>query len=126
MQKFLKYTGKRKPAHSRNKHRVRGYFSLLVFGLFLLACSKEQINAPQAIKELIAGSGDCTSCPSFVDKYLWRNQTVYIYTCSGIACNCMVLYYNEKGEKLLMAQGYSFDAFRQEARLTTHVWTCKK
>ena len=126
MLQSLMNTENRMAVRSGYKRVCSGYFSLIVLSLYLHACSKEKIDAPAAIKELIAGSHECTSCPSFVDKYLWRNQVVYIYTCNGPACDCMVFYYNEKGETLTMEQGYSFDDFRKEAQLTTHVWTCKK
>jgi hypothetical protein len=126
MYKFLINNQERNPVLVRNKGFFGFYLSLIILGLSINACSKQNIDAPAPIKELIARSSDCTICPSFVDKYLWRNQVVYIYTCNGPTCDCMVLYFNEKGENMSMQQGYLFDNFLQEAQLTRHVWKCKK
>src|SRR4051812_29174245 len=108
--------------------RILGIFlTIALFGLYLSSCSKDKIDAPEPIRELIADSRNCHSdCPSIVDNYLWRNQTVYIYTCNGPTCNCIVSYYNDKGEKLTMDQGYQYDNFLQEAKLVKHVWKCTK
>lgn len=104
------------------------YLSLIVFSLFFCSCSKEKrekLNAPEAIKELILKSTNCT-CDPYINKYLWRGKTVYLWSCNGPACDCMTIYYNESGEKFNMDAGYTPDNFRQESRLVKNIWSCKQ
>lgn len=113
-----------KAASSKNI-LLKAYVVLVVFCLFFYSCSRDKTDAPKAIKELISKINNCT-CDPYIDEYLWRDKTVYIQTCGGPACNCIVSYYNKKGEEFKMDAGYTFDNFRQESRLVKHIWTCKK
>ena len=99
---------------------------LLLFIFLLLSCKRDKTisELPQPLKTFIANSKDCT-CEPFIDKYLWRNQTVYLSSCGGPTCDCITLYYNEQGEKMNMDSGYYPDQFRQEAQLVKHVWRCR-
>jgi hypothetical protein len=122
------FVGKVKSTFSSfgNRLLIQVCVAFSVFSLCFNSCSKEDIDAPGAIKELIARSSCDPSCPSYVDKYLWRNKTIYIYTCSGISCDCAVSFYDQQGEKITMEPGYYFAHFQHEAQLIEHVWNCTK
>ena len=92
----------------------------------IFACSKKNdtpADLPPAIKTFTEGTTDC-GCEPFVDLYDWRDQLVYVINCKGPACNCAVVYYDEEGVFLTMADGYSFDQFRADAKFRQHVWDC--
>lgn len=101
----------------------------LLAALVLLSCKQETVQEkniaelPEPLKTYIAATKDCT-CKPYIDKYLWRNQTVYLSSCSGPACDCMTLYYDTAGTKIQMDSGYYPSQFRQEAQLVAHVWRC--
>lgn len=102
------------------------FFLLAAFFTFsLTACKKQRVDVPASVQTLIDRASCNPSCPNYVNKYLWRNQAVFTFSCSGIACNCVVRFYNDKGEKLTMDSGYYFGLFEQEAQLVEQVWRCK-
>lgn len=99
-------------------------FSLLLFSVVGLSCSKEEANLPQSIKAIIAESGKNCTCIPFINKYLWRNKTVYMWSCGGPACNCSTNYFDEAGVPFQMETGYMPDEFLAEAQLVKQVWRC--
>lgn len=101
------------------------YFTLIVFSAFFYSCSKEKIDAPEAIRQLISTHSNCL-CEPYIYKYLWRSNTVYLSSCAGPACDCTTTYYDENGHEFKMQPGYSPDNFRQESQFLKNVWTCKK
>lgn len=103
-------------------YKMLGCIVLSVF--IFLSCKQEKLDVPEPLKAIIANSKDC-SCSPFIDKYLWRSQTVYLSSCSGAACDCTTLYYDATGKEFKMDSTYHPDQFRQEAQLIKHVWSCK-
>jgi hypothetical protein len=101
------------------------FFTLVVVSFYLYSCNKEKIDAPEPLKNKIAKATNCT-CDPYVDKYLWRNKETYIWTCGGPACDCIVTYYDEKGNVLTMDSTFTFDEFRHESQFIKHVWSCKE
>jgi hypothetical protein len=113
----------------RLAHPVYAYvsFILVVAILSLHACTKENLDIPPAIQERVDNEGCDPSCPSFLDKYLWHNQTVYILSCSGAACNCRVSVFDAQGNELNpMSVSYNFSHFTAEAELQSHLWRCDR
>jgi hypothetical protein len=98
--------------------------SLLLFSLLAFNCTKQKADLPKAIRDLISSSKNC-ACIPFVDKYSWRNQTVYLSSCAGPACDCLTVYYDESGIKFNMDSGYMPGDFRAEAQLLKNVWRCE-
>lgn len=101
---------------------------LTVICLFILifSCTKEKdvpTELPSPVKTFMEDSNNC-GCAPYVDLYYWREQFVYILSCKGAACNCATIYYNEAGTTLTMADGYSFDRFKSEAKFQKNVWSC--
>ncbi len=109
-----------KPESSFKKAIV--YLSLLTCCLF--SCSKENENIPEPLQKLTAGYSNC-ECEPFIDEYVRQNEVVYLFSCKGIACNCVTNYYNENGDPLTMDSAYSPDDFRKESRFVKNVWSCK-
>jgi hypothetical protein len=98
---------------------------LLLFAFVLLSCKREKwADVPEPLKAIITNTKDC-ACEPYIDKYLWRNQTVYLSSCGGPTCDCLTVYYDEAGKEFKMDSGYYPDQFRQEAQLIKHVWRCK-
>jgi hypothetical protein len=105
---------------------------LLTLSLFFSACSKDKtdkIDAPPAIKEMIKNynSGNC-SCNPMVREYVWRADTVYVFSLAGPACDTTPpTIYNSNGQVVLKLDAtYTFDAFLQESTFLRVVWTCKE
>lgn len=110
---------------------LRRHLLLLAFvvhGGLLTACNKDaaETDVPPPILQLIEtySEGNC-NCEWYIDQYVWRSQTVYISSCRGAACQCMVLYYDAAGAPLEMDAGYSFDSFVQDAEFVKASWSCK-
>lgn len=100
-------------------------FCLVLSVLFFSECSKENQNLqnlPDSLKEIIAKTTDC-SCNPFINEYEWRNETVYVSSCGGPACDCYSFYYDENGEQIKMDSASSFN-FQDSAKLIKHVWSC--
>ncbi|WP_336515832.1 hypothetical protein [Pollutibacter soli] len=100
--------------------------ALVCLIIFTFSCAKESEipeELPYAIKAYTEGNSNC-GCEPFVDLYSWNKQFVYLIFCKGPACNCAPVYYNEAGELLTMADGYSFDQFRDDAKFEKNVWNC--
>jgi len=100
------------------------YLRLILLSLFFYSCSKQKLDAPEAIKELISKNTSCT-CEPYIDQYFWRGQTVYVLASKGPACDSRPVYYNENGEEFNMDLGYTFESFRQEGHFVKNIWTCK-
>ena len=102
---------------------------LLLTSIFLFAaCAKEKEETPEklsvVIKQLQDNNGTC-SCEPYIDQYLWKNKTVYVLAYRGPACNWIPTFYNDGGEVFTLSDGYSFDAFLQEAKRIKEVWRCR-
>src|SRR5437763_16984954 len=104
---------------------MRTIAGLILFAFLLFSCKQEKLNVPEPIKAVIANNSKNCTCDPFLDKYLWRNPTIYLSSCKGPACNCTTVYYDAIGKIFQMDSGYSPDQFRQEAQLVTHTWSCK-
>jgi len=103
---------------------LKACLSFVISIVFFYSCSKDKIDAPDAIKALIAKYTNC-ECEPFIDEYTWRREIVYLSACGGALCNCKTLYYDKDGTEFQMDSGYTPDNFRQEATLLKHTWTCK-
>lgn len=104
---------------------------LMVCSMLLFSCAKENKNnplkdetIPPAIRAMIAKPGNCT-CEPLIREYKWREQTVYLFSCAGPACDCRDIYYDENGQKITMAAGYSTSNFYTDAQFLREVWRCK-
>lgn len=97
-------------------------FTIFVPLLLITGCSKEDLGLPAPLLALTE-SGAC-GCDPFIDEYVWKGETVYIYSCRGPNCNCMVLYYDQEGELFSQPTGYRFEDFLAEASFVRNVWTC--
>lgn len=100
--------------------------------LVLLSCSKRQAYDPQkdesipvAIRAIISEGNNC-ACAPYIHEYQWREQTVYLYSCGGPACDCVTLYYDKAGQQITMPASYTPHEFQKEARLLREVWRCNK
>lgn len=97
---------------------------LILLSLFAFSCAKERQQLPKPLEDLIAATTNCT-CTPFLDEYRWRFKTVYVWSCAGPTCNCVMLYYDKNGEQMTMPDGYGPDEFRANAKLVQHVWRCE-
>lgn len=95
-----------------------------VLGLFFFSCSKENHDVPPSLKQIIANNSSC-ECNPFIDEYLYKNETVYLQSCGGPACDCTVTFYDSNGERMSTEPGYVPSGFIQESKLVKHVWSCK-
>lgn len=102
---------------------------LLLSSFFLFSsCTKEPNESPEAmakvIREVQSVSGNCM-CEPYIDRYLWRNKTVYVLAYRGPACNWIPGYYDEEGKPFTMNSSYTYDQFQQEAIRKGEVWQCQ-
>ncbi len=98
---------------------------LTIFCYFLFACSKENKTQqlPLTIQQLIDSNKNCTCIP-YVDEYVWRNKTTYVWSCKGPTCNCATFYYDETGKQISFNSTYTFDNFVSEAKRVKNIWSC--
>ena len=103
-------------------------FSLLMLSFLFTTCQKESIDAPEGIKALIVSTEkNCAAdCPSFVREYRWKNDIIYLKSCTGPACLCLAFLYHGNGEKIIPAQGYNESDIIKESVYLREVWKCAK
>ncbi len=122
------YTKGIKVPPAKSLHVFFVFFTLIIFCLFFYSCSKENIEAPKPIKELIldfkSKNPDCT-CEPYINQYVWRNETVYVLAYKGPACDWFPTFYDLNGRKFTLSAGDSYDKFLQESTFSKNVWTCK-
>lgn len=122
------YTKGNKGLTANSTHVFIVFLTLVLFSLFLYSCSKEKIEAPKPIKELIldlkSKNPNCT-CEPYINQYVWRNENVYVLAYKGPACDWFPTFYDSNGQKFSLDTGYSYDAFLQESTFIKNVWTCK-
>lgn len=95
----------------------------------LLSCTREAHNneeavLPSSIRKVME-ENNCI-CGPYINLYGWRGQKIYVWAAKGPLCDWTPLYYNEKGEKITMPDGYTLDLFRGESLLIKAVWTCEE
>lgn len=102
--------------------------ALLVFSSIFYSCSKEEVEAPDAIKQLIADikaqSPNC-ACDPYLDQYSWRGEPVYVLAYKGPTCDWAPAFYDANGQTFTLPAGYSFDQFLQESTRVKNTWTCR-
>jgi hypothetical protein len=98
-------------------------FSFLLLATSFVSCNREATEIPAPIAALISAQTSCV-CEPYIEQYRWKGKIVYISSCRGPACQCLVIFYNANGEAFQPGAGYSFDQFRQEAWFVRLVWRC--
>lgn len=102
----------------------RASFYCIISSLLFFSCQKkDDVEIPRPIKELLQKNQSCT-CEPFIDQYLWKSQTIYLFSCKGPTCDCSTLYYDQQGDKFEMPAGYMPDTFREESKFIRNIWTC--
>ena len=100
------------------------FAAILAISLTLGSCEKEAVETPEAIKERIASYDNCT-CGPYIDLYTWRGKKVYLLAYTGPACNWVPGYFDEEGEPIRMADGYTLQMFALERELIKPIWKCE-
>jgi hypothetical protein len=91
----------------------------------IVSCSKknsESDEIPAGIQTVINNYSSCV-CEPFIDLYTLNNQEVYVSGARGATCSWFPIFYNSKGEEIIV--NYSYDDFRDEAEFVRNVWSCK-
>jgi hypothetical protein len=101
---------------------------LLIFSLFLYACSKENTGNSKVVTELIQNiksqNPNC-ACNPLINQYSWRNKIVYVASYKEANCDWVPVFYDSDGQEFNMAAGYTYAQFLQESMFINNVWTCK-
>lgn len=102
--------------------------ALLVFSSIFYSCSKEDVETPEAIKDLItdikAKSPNC-ACDPYLDQYSWRGEPVYVLAYKGPTCDWAPAFYDANGQGFTLPAGYNFEQFLQESTRVKNTWTCR-
>ena len=110
----------------------KSFFTILVLIFICIAvasCRKTAANN-DAVKldnftnRLQSENPDCI-CEPHINKYSWRNQTIFVLAYKGPACDWMPVYYNQNLTEIKMETGYSFDNFLQESQFINNSWNCQ-
>ncbi|WP_207534845.1 hypothetical protein [Desertivirga arenae] len=101
------------------------FLLVLVISLITSACEKEkkETEVPVAIKKLIETYDDNCVCQPFISEYKWKNETVYLSSCGGPACDCTTTFYNAQGTEINMPTNNN--EFQSQSTFVKEVWTCK-
>lgn len=108
---------------------VRSWLLVLI-PLVFLHCSKGHKqnvdnSAANIINQLVPNqSGDCGTCPPYIDQYDWNGRTIYFYSCIGITCKCAPQLYEMKGDKIPYDTA-TYGAFNREAKYIRNTWRCR-
>ncbi|HTN18825.1 MAG TPA: hypothetical protein VL125_00045 [Pelobium sp.] len=76
------------------------------------------------LENVIANINNCT-CEPFINKYLWKNKTVYVLALKGPECDWKPAYFNEEGVEFSMDSNYTLDQFKAESSFLKNIWTCE-
>ena len=99
------------------KSLIIALFILLICGFFVNCSKDKSLNLPPSLQKLTEQT-EC-SCNPYIEDYTLNENTIYIYSCGGPACDCFATYYDANGEEF---QPQSSD----QADFVKHVWSCKK
>src|SRR5688500_16185908 len=104
------------------------HVSLLMHSFLFTNCQKESIDAADAIKAIIVNAEkNCIAdCPAFVHEYRWKNDIIYLKSCTGPACLCFALLYHGNGEKIIPAAGTNESDIIKESVYLREVWKCAR
>lgn len=103
-------------------------FIVFALSLALFSCSKKDngpAELPAAIQQLIDENSGCT-CDPYIKLYTWRGESIYVRYIAGPLCNGVPLYYDENGETVTMATGYTLDMFLAESQFIKTIWQCSE
>jgi hypothetical protein len=118
---------------------IKTFLQMLIVCFLLHSCKREKvdiIDAPDPIKQLIRNmdTGGCV-CEYYVDRYLWKGDTIYVSGCQGRSgepmpmadfCDCMRFFYNKNAERITLDSNVTAVRWPLESRLINRVWKCKK
>lgn len=101
--------------------------AILLISISVFSCKKDKkaSSEKEIVAKIVADRGVTSCiCDPVIRKYTWEGNTVYVSMALGPTCNSMNVYYDAKGNVLMLPDSTTDYDFFKEATFITQVWTC--